>query len=180
MFVILKERSRDKAAIEALLDNVFGVARHNKASYAYRAASLPVQGLSFSAHSNERLVGTIRFWPISISVNKTPALLMGPLGVATDMRGYGIGRNLIFQGHIKAAEMGHKLILLVGEEAYYKRFGYVPARLHGLVMPGENPDRLLVCELRKNALQGVSGTLQASEYPQSAVTGSWAVHQANG
>ena len=179
MFIILEERSKDKVAIEFLLDDVFGATRHDKASYAFRVESHPVPGLSFSAHCGERLVGTIRFWLISLGHKKTPALLMGPLGVAPDMRGYGVGRNLIFQGHIKAAEMGHELVLLVGAKAYYSRFGYVPARPHGLVMPGEDPTRLLVCELRKNALKDASGTLQGGEHPQPCVIGSKIVNQAS-
>lgn len=61
MFIILQERSKDKVAIESLLDEVFGGNRHNKASYALRNGNLPVQHLSFSAYSGERLVGTLRF-----------------------------------------------------------------------------------------------------------------------
>ena len=179
MFIILKERSRDKAVIESLLDDIFGTTRYNKASYAFRDESFPVKDLSFSAYYGQRLVGTIRFWPISLGTKKFPALLLGPLGVASDMRNFGIGRNLIFQGHIKAAEMGHKLILLVGEEAYYGRFGYVPARLHGLVMPGEDPARLLVHELKENTLLDVSGLVQARKCSRSNVIGSSILNQAS-
>jgi len=179
MFIILQERSKDKATIESLLDDVFGVTRHNKASYAFRSGNLPVRGLSFSAHCGHRLVGTIRFWPISLGHKRTPALLLGPLGVAPDLRSFGIGRNLIFQGHVKAAQMGYKLVLLVGEEAYYRRFGYKLASPFGLDMPGECPSRLLVHELKKNALQDVSGSVKALEHNRAGITGSKIVHQAS-
>jgi len=36
----------------------------------------------------------------------------------------------------------------------------VPAAPMGLVMPGENPDRLLACALAKDAFTGVKGILQ--------------------
>jgi predicted N-acetyltransferase YhbS len=179
MFIILQERSKDRAAIETLLDDVFGTTRHHKASYAFRDENLPVQGLSFTAHCNDRLVGTIRFWPISLDLGETPALLLGPLGVASDMQNFGIGRSLIAQGHMMAAEMGYKLVLLVGEAAYYGRFGYVSASSHGLFMKDENPTRLLVCELGKGALQEASGNVQAGDCPRLGVKVSVIAYQAS-
>ena len=179
MFIILPERSKDREAIETLLDDVFGANRQHKASYAYRDKNPPVQGLSLTAHCNERLVGTIRFWPIFLGPRKTPALLLGPLGVASDMQNFGIGRSLISQGHMMAAEMGYKLVLLVGEEAYYGRFGYVSASSHGLSMEGENPTRLMVCELGKGALQEASGNVQAGDCPRIGVKGSGIAYQAS-
>ena len=179
MFIILPERSKDREVIEALLDDVFGDTRQHKASYAYRDKNPPIQGLSFTAYYNERLVGTIRFWPIFLGLRKTAALLLGPLGVASDMQNFGIGRSLISQGHMMAAEMGYKLVLLVGEEAYYGRFGYVSASSHGLSMQGENPTRLMVRELDKGALQEASGNVQAVDCARPSVTGSGIAYQAS-
>ena len=179
MFIILQERSKDREVIETLLDDVFGNTRQHKTSYAYRDKNPPVQGLSLTAHCNERLVGTIRFWPIFLGLRKTSALLLGPLGVASDMQNFGIGRSLISQGHMMAAEMGYKLVLLVGEEAYYGRFGYVSASSHGLLMQGENPNRLMVRELDKGALQEASGNVQAGDCPRPRVIGSGIAYQAS-
>ena len=179
MLMIVPERPKDGAAIGTLLDDVFGATRHNKASYAYRVENPPVPGLSFSALSGERLVGTIRFWPIFLSHSATPTLLLGPLGVAPDMQNYSIGRGLILRGHMMAEETGYKLLLLVGEEAYYSRFGYVPASPYGLVMPDEDPTRLLVHELGNRALQGASGQVQAGDCLRPGAIGSRITHQAS-
>jgi predicted N-acetyltransferase YhbS len=179
MLMILPERPKDGAAIGILLDEVFGATRHKKASYAYRVENPPVPGLSFSARCGERLVGTIRFWPISIGHSATPALLLGPLGVAPDMQNYGIGRSLILRGHMMAEEMGYKVLLLVGEEDYYSRFGYVPASPHGLVMAGEDPTRLLMHELSNDALQGASGQVQAVDCLRLGVIGPGIPYQAS-
>ncbi|NQU56909.1 MAG: N-acetyltransferase [Rhodospirillales bacterium] len=163
MFLILPERPDDKAAIQTLLDTAFGARRHEKASYAFRQDCPTVPNLSFSARSGNRLVGTIRFWPLIVGDSATPTLLLGPLGVAPEMRNYGIGRGLVCRGHMMAHALGYKLVLLVGEEKYYSRFGYKPAQPHGLVMPGEDPARLMVHELEAGALQGVSGEVQAGD-----------------
>ncbi len=169
MFMILPERPEDEAAIETLLDDAFGEDRHTKASYALRQDGPAVPGLSFCARSGEKLVGTIRFWPVAIGETTTPALLLGPLGVAPERRNYGIGRGLICRGHTMAEELGYKLVLLVGEQQYYSRFGYTPALPHGLYMMGEDPSRLMVHELETGFLQGTSGELQAGGCLRSGV-----------
>ena len=179
MFVILRERLKDRVAIETLLDDVFGVNRHHKTSYAFRDGNDPVQGLSFTAHHNEKLVGSIRFWPITLGIMGTPALLLGPLGVAQYMQNFGIGRSLISKGHMMAAKLGYKLVLLVGEEAYYGQFGYEFACSHGLFMVGEKSTRLLVRELVKGALKEASGDVHALDCPQSDIIGSKIEYYAN-
>ena len=78
-----------------------------------------------------------------------------------------------------AMEMGYKLVLLVGEEAYYGQFGYVSASSHGLLIVGETPARLLVRELVKNALQEVSGNVQLGIYSRPSIIGSGIEYFAN-
>ena len=52
------------------------------------------------------------------------------------------------------------LVFLVGDVAYYERFGFVPATPHGFVMPGERrPDRLQVFALKNDVLGLVAGDL---------------------
>ncbi len=179
MFLILPERPKDAAAIETLLDNAFGTDRHSKSSYALRQDGPPVAGLSFSARSGDKVVGTIRFWPVTVGDGVTPALLLGPLGVAPDRQNYGIGRGLVCRGHMMAEELGYKLVLLVGEEKYYRRFGYKPAQPYGLIMAGEDPSRLLVHELDAGALSGVSGDLQAGDCLRPGILKADVINQAS-
>ena len=75
--------------------------------------------------------------------------------------GSGIGRALTFKTLEIAAEMGHDLVLLVGDYDYYKRFGFVPATPYGFVMPGEKrPERLQVTELKPGVLGRISGEIR--------------------
>ncbi|HZT21227.1 MAG TPA: N-acetyltransferase [Dongiaceae bacterium] len=151
----------DSAAIEALLDECFGPDRRRKQSYRFREATGPVEALSLVARDGERLVGTIRQWPVVIlgSRHATPALLLGPVGVAADRRKERIGDRLIRESLGLADELGHGIVLLVGELGYYGRFGFRPAAPHGIFMPGEEPHRLQVLELAPGALTGVAGDL---------------------
>lgn len=142
------ERPADAAAIDALLDLAFGSHRHAKRSYAYRHGVDSVAALRLVARDGAgRLVGTLRFWPIGIDRGDggppRPALLLGPLAVEPVLKGQGVGRALMAEGLARAAALGHGLVLLVGDLAYYGQFGFVPASPLGLVMPGEQPHRLL-------------------------------------
>lgn len=161
MFSITTERAEDGPAIDSLLDRAFGPERKQKLSYRYRKGVAPVAGLSLVARDfGETVVGTIRYWPISLGARRLPGLLLGPLAVEPSLAGKGIGRALIRQS-LDMAEWGrHSRVLLVGDQDYYGRFGFAPAGTHGIVMPGENPARLLSLALRPGAFTGASGLLQ--------------------
>jgi predicted N-acetyltransferase YhbS len=106
-------------------------------------------------------VGAIRYWPILVGETGHSALLLGPLAIAQDRAGKGIGRALMFKTLDLAAQLGHDLVLLVGDVDYYKRFGFVPATPHGFVMPGESrPDRLQVAPLKDNVLGRIAGEVR--------------------
>jgi predicted N-acetyltransferase YhbS len=165
-YLIKPEPAVLAAAVERLYDDVFGPARFHKASYLFREGVAPVQELSWIAlegdrPGNDRLVGAIRYWPILIGETGHSALLLGPLAIAQDRAGKGIGRALMFKTLDLAAQLGHDLVLLVGDVDYYKRFGFVPATPHGFVMPGESrPDRLQVAPLKDDVLGRIAGEVR--------------------
>lgn len=161
MHAIKPEVSAQGPAVERLYDDVFGPARFHKASYLYREGVDAVPELSWVALDGDRLVGAIRYWPILIGDAGHSALLLGPLAIASDLAGRGIGRSLVFKTLEIAADLGHELVLLVGDIDYYKRFGFVPATPHGFAMPGETrPDRLQVAPLKRDVLGRISGEIR--------------------
>jgi len=169
-FQIKPEPAAQAGAVERLYDDVFGPARFHKASYQYRDGVDAVRELSWIALEGDRLVGVIRYWPILVGETGHPALLLGPLAIAPDKAGKGIGRALMFKTLELAAQHGHDLVLLVGDVDYYKRFGFVPATPHGFVMPGETrPDRLQVAPLKDNVLGKIAGELRHLHSGLSAV-----------
>lgn len=160
-YLIKPEPAVLAGAVERLYDDVFGPARFHKASYLFREGVDPVRELSWIALEGDRLVGAIRYWPILVGETGHPALLLGPLAIAQDRAGRGIGRALMFKTLDLAAQLGHDLVLLVGDVDYYKRFGFVPATPHGFVMPGESrPDRLQVAPLKDNVLGRIAGEVR--------------------
>lgn len=156
-FTLSPERPDDAAAIERVLDAAFGADRRAKRSYAYRRGVDSVSTLRITARDGEgRLVGTIRYWPIAVRRADAiaPALLLGPLAVEPALKGLGLGRALVRESLAMARAQGHRLVLLVGDAAYYAQFGFVPAAPLGFVMPHEQPHRLQALELVPGAFAG--------------------------
>lgn len=159
LFGIVPQAAGDTAAVEALLDECFGLARRTKTTYRLREGERPVAGLSFVARDvTGRLVGAISFWRILIGEAGRPALLLGPLAVASDRQGIGIGRALMANGLGRARARGERLMILVGDEPYYGRVGFRKVPDAQLLLPGPvDPERLLYLELEPGAMEGASG-----------------------
>lgn len=164
MYQIITQRAADAVEIEALLECAFGPRRWRKTSYRYRRGVAEAAALGLVARDGGQLVGTIRYWPIEIGGHGSPiggtALLLGPLAVAPDRRGEGIGAELIDRGLDGARRSGARIVVAVGRLDYYCRFGFGTAAPHGIHMPGEAPGRLLVRPLADGALDQVSGPVR--------------------
>ena len=65
-----------------------------------------------------------------------PILALGPIAVAPDQQGRGIGGALIAATVERATERGWPVICLLGHATYYPRFGFEPARRLGLAPQG--------------------------------------------
>ncbi len=150
------ESPADVWARERLLDGAFGAARFDKTVERLRAGRKPAEGLALAAKDGARLIGTLRLW--HIRAGGVAALLLGPLAVAKACRSQGIGRALIEKALGKAADAGHRAILLVGDAAYYEPFGFSRRHTLGLSLPGPvNERRFLGLELDKGSLQDARG-----------------------
>ena len=153
---IRHETPADAGAIEKLHERAFGPGRYAKTAYRLREGVAPIASLSFVALVGTLVVGSIRLTPITIG--QTPALLLGPLAVEQAFSSIGIGMSLIQRAVETAKAEGHQLILLVGDEPYYSRAGFVVMPKSRAEMPGPvDPQRVLVLELVPDALVNVSG-----------------------
>lgn len=162
MITLRQERPADVEAREALLDEAFGEARYRKASERLREDRLPADGLAFIAAEGKRVVGTARLWNIACGAGK-PALLLGPVAVAEDLRSQGIGAALVRRAIETARRLGHGAVVLVGDAPYYARFGFSAEKTGALWMPGPfERHRLLALELQPGALDGACGLINTA------------------
>lgn len=159
MWEIRAEVESDADAIDALVAASFGPGRFAKSAWRLREGVRPVTGLRFVAVEEGTLLGSVRFWPISVGEN--PALLLGPLAVEGAERGRGIGIALMNHGIEAARHAGHSVVLLVGDLPYYSRAGFTAIKPGSVRFPGPvSANRVLGLALKEGALEQISGTVR--------------------
>lgn len=68
-------------------------------------------------------------------VEDRPALGLGPLSVHPEQQRRGVGAALLRAALARATERGETLVALLGDPAYYGRFGFVAADTLGVTAP---------------------------------------------
>lgn len=154
--VIRAEQPIDSEAIERLHERAFGPGRFARTASRMREGAPHLLDLSFTALVGTLLVGSVRLTPIM--AGEEPALMLGPLTVEPAFESRGIGAALMRRSLQAAQDKGHGLVLLVGDEPYYARFGFKRVPPQHLQLPGPvNPNRFLALELREGALARAKG-----------------------
>ena len=156
---IQPEAPDDAVAIERLHERTFGPGRHAKTAYRLREQVDHIRELSFTARIGTLLIGSV--WLSPIRIGETKALLLGPVTVEPAFRDQGVGQALIERALRQAKDKGHRLVVLIGDEAYYEKCGFKRIPRGRAIMPGPvDPARLLLAELAEGAFEGVSGPIR--------------------
>ncbi|MFS8039150.1 GNAT family N-acetyltransferase [Xanthobacter sp. AM11] len=153
---IAVETPADDGAIDRLHERTFGPGRFARTAFRIREQTGHERALSFTARVGTMLVGSVRLTRVHIGA--TPALLLGPLTVEPPFQSVGIGAQLMEVALEAARTAGHGLVVLVGDEPYYARFGFRRVPAGRVTLPGPvDPARLLVAELAAGAADGLAG-----------------------
>ncbi|MEO8650705.1 MAG: N-acetyltransferase [Hyphomicrobiaceae bacterium] len=147
----------DLPAMAALQSRAFSPGRFTRTAYRVREGGPEQSPFCRVALIGDRLVAALRMTSITIGGEKG-ALLLGPLAVDPQEAGRGYGRRLVAESLDAAREQGSKLVVLVGDTAYYGRFGFGPVPPGQIRLPGPvDPARLLAAELRPDVLATFRG-----------------------
>lgn len=123
---------------------------------------------SLAAEYQADLVGHVLFTLARIvgPGNAVDARILAPLAVAPDHQARGIGARLVRDGLKQLADDGCQLVFVLGDPAYYNRFGFHPATPHGLIAPHPIPpqhhDAWMVIELAPDTLGRARGNVQCA------------------
>ena len=174
-YILGQEMPHEAAQREALLDRAMGAARKRKSSEKLRRGRLAAEGLAFVARDDDgRIIGTVRLWNVAanyICRGQADALLLGPLAVDPIFNGQGIGKALMTHAIAEAKRLEHAAVILVGDAAYYERFGFSADQTGELFMPGPfEKARLLALELKAGAVDGMNGVIFATGRKVQAAT----------
>lgn len=160
MALIRREEARDQASADAIVVDAFGPGRFAKSAYRLREGVACVGELSFVAEQGTRIVGTVRYWPVVIGGES--ALMLGPIAIVADRQGQGIALALMQTSLAEAKRLGHRAVILVGDEPYYGRAGFARIQPAGrITMPGPvDAARLLGLSLVDGALEAMAGEVR--------------------
>jgi predicted N-acetyltransferase YhbS len=160
------ETPHDLPAVEKLHERAFGPGRFARAAYLLREDSAPHLTLSFVAVIGSLVIGSIRLTPIIIQsahsdLHHDNACFLGPLTVDPAFEGRGIGRALMRRALEAAQTTGYTHVLLVGDEPYYKQFGFEKIPPYALELPAPvDPQRFLVATLDASCQKPLRGRVR--------------------
>ncbi len=151
----------DIAEISKLHARVFGPGRFARSAYRVREGKGHLSRFCLVACLGKKIIASIRTTEIAIG-GKSGAVLLGPVAVDGEHRSLGLGSKLIAAAFDAARAGGARLIVLVGDQPYYGRFGFTPAPMGQIIFPGPvNPQRILAHEIEANALADYRGLVVA-------------------
>lgn len=116
--------SDDRAEIGRLLTAAFkGDAEAKLAEDLVRAGDAV---LELVAIHDQGMAGHLLFSRLQIQEDgsRLPVVALAPVAVTPALQGTGIGTTLIEHGHAMLQQAGERLCVVLGDPAYYRRFGY--------------------------------------------------------
>ncbi|MBI2817968.1 MAG: N-acetyltransferase [Acidobacteria bacterium] len=152
---IRPETSGDFSAIENI--HIAAFANH---PYSRQTEHLIVNALradhalavSLVAEMDGKVVGHIAFSPMKINGCDCQWFILGPVGVLPDHQRHGIGQELIREGLKAIRRLGAEGCVLVGDPAYYSRFGFT--HNSALVMESVPPENLMCLPMTEQIPHG--------------------------
>jgi putative acetyltransferase len=115
------------------------------------------------AQENGEIVGHVLFSRMTADPPACRIAALAPVAVRTDWQSQGIGDALIRAGLAACREKGIDAVIVLGDPAYYRRFGFDPALAAHLASPYSGP-HLQALEFRDGALRDVRSVAHAPAF----------------
>lgn len=128
---------RDAAGVRALLQAAFPGGAEADLVARLQADGDAAFALVAETEAEGGIAGHVMFSRMKAPVE---CLGLGPVAVRPDLQGRGIGTALIHAGIRQARAEGWKGIFVLGEPAYYRRFGFSAEKARGYTSPYQGPN----------------------------------------
>jgi len=128
MMSIRAATPKDRHAIRLVEEHAFG--QQTEAGLVDALVESGDTVLELVAEEDGQVVGHILFSRLYVEKDggTHPAVALAPLAVEPSFHGSGIGGALITEGHLRLKQAGETLSIVLGDPAYYGRFGYAHNR----------------------------------------------------
>lgn len=124
---IRQERPEDSEGIRQITKAAFEPIEHSSQTEAAIVDALRSAGaltVTLVAVADGDIVGHVAFSPVTIDGADKGWYGLGPVSVRPDRQKEGIGGALIREGLARLAQAGAKGCVVLGDPAYYRRFGF--------------------------------------------------------
>ncbi|MBL8577978.1 MAG: N-acetyltransferase [Mesorhizobium sp.] len=130
MMSIRTATPKDREAIRLVEEHAFG--QQTEAGLVDALVESGDTVLELVAEEDGHVVGHILFSRLYVENGvRHPAVALAPLAVEPSFHGTGIGGALVREAHLRLKRSGETLAIVLGEPAYYGRFGYAHGRAAG-------------------------------------------------
>ncbi|KGT94521.1 acetyltransferase [Erwinia typographi] len=161
--LIRTEIGVDAASIDSLLRRCFETSAEAELVQQLREDGLLTLGV-VATDDEGQVLGYAAFSPVTLNGEDNQWVGLAPLAVDQSIRGEGLGKQLIYEGLDTLNEFGYAAVVVMGDPAYYGRYGFEPAARHQLRCrwPGAEA-AFQVYKLDDNAFNGAEGQIDYSE-----------------
>ena len=124
---IRQEGASDPTAIEAVTIAAFQSADHASHTEQFIVRALRDSGqlaISLVADDNGSVIGHVAVSPVTVSDGAVGWFGLGPVSVAPECQGQGVGSRLIGHALAELRSSGAAGCVVLGEPGYYSRFGF--------------------------------------------------------
>jgi putative acetyltransferase len=163
LFLIRDEQPDDREQVRMVNEAAFG--RCDEADLVER---LRVEGavlVSLVAEVDSQIIGHILFSRMTVETAQGPvaAVSLAPMAVLPDHQRRQVGSRLVRRGLSELRDRGERIVIVLGHQNYYPRFGFSPEKAGHLASPFP-PEGFMALELTPGALAGVHGAVR---YPSA-------------
>jgi putative acetyltransferase len=165
--LIRPEQPRDRDSIRIVNEAAFGrpdeadlidKLRAEGAVLASLVAELVAEPVLESAG---QIVGHILFSRMTVETAQGPvaAVSLAPMAVLPNHQGHQIGSQLVRCGLAHLQAQSERIVIVLGHEDYYPRFGFSPEKARHLASPFP-PEAFMALELVDGAMTGIRGSVR--------------------
>ena len=161
--LIRDEQPCDREQVRKVNEAAFG--RSDEADLIDRLRVQGVVLLSLVAEFDGQIIGHILFSRMTVETAQGPvaAVSLAPMAVQPDHQGRKIGSQLVGRGLAQLRDRGERIVIVLGHQHYYPRFGFSSEKARHLASPFP-PEAFMALELSVGALTGIHGAVR---YPSA-------------
>lgn len=160
---IKREKPEDREEVDLLFRLVFEPEGVSPLIRKMRESDIYIPELSRVAKINNSIIGIIMYMRGEIVRGRRhiPVIVLSSLAVLPGYQGLGVGAELISNSFDKARRMDFDSVVTFGQEDYFTKFGFVPAKDFEITTSLELSDEeFLAIELQESSLAEARGNLK--------------------